>query len=48
VALERGPLSLARITEELLGRNTSGYGLESLEQLTCGLIATDFVFSVLL
>jgi hypothetical protein len=31
VGLERGPLSLASTTEELLGRNSSGSGLESLE-----------------
>jgi hypothetical protein len=28
VALERGPLSLMSTVEELLGRNTSGFGLE--------------------
>jgi hypothetical protein len=27
VALERGPLSLVNITEELLGRNSSSSGL---------------------
>jgi hypothetical protein len=27
--LERGPLSLVRTTEELLGRNSSGSGLEN-------------------
>jgi hypothetical protein len=27
--LERGPLSLVRTTEELLGRNSSGCGLEN-------------------
>jgi hypothetical protein len=31
VDLERGPLSLVSATEELLGRNSSGYGLESRE-----------------
>jgi hypothetical protein len=29
VGLERGPLSLVSITEELLGRNSSGSGLEN-------------------
>jgi hypothetical protein len=29
VGLERGPLSLVSPTEELLGRNSSGSGLES-------------------
>jgi hypothetical protein len=29
VGLERGPLSLVRTTEELLGRNSSGSGLEN-------------------
>jgi hypothetical protein len=29
VGLERGPLSLARINEELLERNSSGSGLEN-------------------
>jgi hypothetical protein len=29
VGLERGPLSLVSTTEELLGRNSSGSGLES-------------------
>jgi hypothetical protein len=33
VGLERGPLSLASTTEELLGRNSSGSGLENRE---CG------------
>jgi hypothetical protein len=28
VSLERGPLSLVSTTEELLGRNSSGSGLE--------------------
>jgi hypothetical protein len=27
--LERGPLSLVRTNEELLGRNSSGFGLEN-------------------
>jgi hypothetical protein len=27
--LERGPLSLVRTTEELLGRKSSGFGLEN-------------------
>jgi hypothetical protein len=31
VALERGPLNLVSTTEELLGRNNSGSGLESRE-----------------
>jgi hypothetical protein len=31
VDLERGPLSLMSTTEELLGRNSSGCGLESQE-----------------
>jgi hypothetical protein len=31
VGLERGPLSLVEYTEELLGRNSSGSGLESRE-----------------
>jgi hypothetical protein len=31
VSLERGPLSLVRTTEELLGRQSSGSGLESQE-----------------
>jgi hypothetical protein len=31
VGLERGPLSLASTTEELLGRNSSGSGLENRE-----------------
>jgi hypothetical protein len=31
VGLERGPLSLVSITEELLGRNSSGSGLENRE-----------------
>jgi hypothetical protein len=31
VGLERSPLSLVRITEELLGRNSSGSGLENRE-----------------
>jgi hypothetical protein len=31
VTLERGPLSLVRTTEELLGRKSSGSGLESRE-----------------
>jgi hypothetical protein len=31
VGLERGPLSLVRITEELFGRNSSGSGLENQE-----------------
>jgi hypothetical protein len=29
VGLERGPLSLVRTTEEQLGRNSSGSGLEN-------------------
>jgi hypothetical protein len=29
VGLERGPLSLVRITEELLERKSSGFGLEN-------------------
>jgi hypothetical protein len=29
VVLERDPLSLVRITEELLGRESSGWGLKS-------------------
>jgi hypothetical protein len=29
VGLERGPLRLVRITEELLGRKSSGSGLEN-------------------
>jgi hypothetical protein len=29
VGLERGPLSLVRTTEELLGRNNSGSGQEN-------------------
>jgi hypothetical protein len=31
VCLERGPLSLLSATEELLGRNSSGFSLESQE-----------------
>jgi hypothetical protein len=31
VGLERGPLSLVSTTEELLRRNSSGFGLENLE-----------------
>jgi hypothetical protein len=31
VGLERGPLSLVSITEELLGRKNSGSGLENRE-----------------
>jgi hypothetical protein len=31
LGLERGPLSLLSITEELLGRNSSGCGLENRE-----------------
>jgi hypothetical protein len=31
VGMERGPLSLVSTTEELLGRNSSGSGLESRE-----------------
>jgi hypothetical protein len=31
VGLERGPLSLVSTTEELLGRKSSGSGLESRE-----------------
>jgi hypothetical protein len=31
VGLERGPLSLVSTTEELLGRNSNGFGLESRE-----------------
>jgi hypothetical protein len=31
VGLERGPISLVSATEELLGRNSSGSGLESRE-----------------
>jgi hypothetical protein len=31
VGLERGPLSLVSTTEELLGRKSSGSGLESLD-----------------
>jgi hypothetical protein len=31
VDLERGPLSLVNATEELLGRNSSGSGIESRE-----------------
>jgi hypothetical protein len=31
VSLERDPLRLLNITEELLGRNSSGFGLESQE-----------------
>jgi hypothetical protein len=31
VGLERGPLSLVSTTEELLGRNSSGFGLENRE-----------------
>jgi hypothetical protein len=31
LGLERGPLSLVSTTEDLLGRNSSGSGLESLE-----------------
>jgi hypothetical protein len=29
MGLERGPLSLVSITEELLGRNSSGSGIET-------------------
>jgi hypothetical protein len=35
VGLERGPLSLVNTTEEILGSNSSGSGLESLEY-SCG------------
>jgi hypothetical protein len=35
VGLERGPLSLVSATEELLGRNSSGSGLERLA--TCNI-----------
>jgi hypothetical protein len=31
VGLERGPLSLVNITEELLGRNSRGSGLKNLK-----------------
>jgi hypothetical protein len=31
VGLERGPLSLMSTTEELLGRKSSGFGLEKWE-----------------
>jgi hypothetical protein len=31
VGLKRGPLSLVSTTEELLGRNSSGFGLENRE-----------------
>jgi hypothetical protein len=31
VGLERDPLSLERITEELLGRNSSGFGLKDFD-----------------
>jgi hypothetical protein len=31
MGLERGPLSLVSATEELLGRNSNGYGLENRE-----------------
>jgi hypothetical protein len=31
VGLERGPLSLVSTTEELLGRKSSGFGLENRE-----------------
>jgi hypothetical protein len=31
VGLERGPLSLVRTTEEILGRNSSGSGQENRE-----------------
>jgi hypothetical protein len=42
VGLERGPLSLVSTTEELLGRNSSGSGLES-ENMAVGIRHADHV-----
>jgi hypothetical protein len=36
VGLERGPLSLVSTTEELLGRKSSGSGIEIREYVRCG------------
>jgi hypothetical protein len=41
VGLERSPLSLVSITEELLGRNSSGSGLESRENTAIGIRCSD-------
>jgi hypothetical protein len=35
VGLERGPLSLVIIIEDLLGRRSSGFGLEGQEEYGC-------------
>jgi hypothetical protein len=37
--LERGPLSLVRTTEDLLGRNSSGFGQENRDYRTGGSVA---------
>jgi hypothetical protein len=42
VGLERGPLSLVSTTEELLGRNSSGSGLET-ENTAVGIRHADHV-----
>jgi hypothetical protein len=39
VGLERGPLSLVSTIEELLGRNSSGFGPETLEYGRGGSVA---------
>jgi hypothetical protein len=41
VGLERGPLSLVRTTEELLGRNSSGSGQENRDQRPGGIRCAD-------
>jgi hypothetical protein len=40
VGLERGPLSLVSTTEELLGRNSSGSGLE-IREYVLGILHAD-------
>jgi hypothetical protein len=44
VGLERGPLSLVRTIEDLLGRNCSGFGLEN-RRLRLGIRCADHVTS---
>jgi hypothetical protein len=41
VGLERGPLSLASITEWLLGRNSSGSSLEKFDNMAAGIHSAD-------
>jgi hypothetical protein len=42
VGLERGPLSLVSTTEELLGRKSSGSGLENLDYGRRGFLRADY------